>query len=69
MEYKGLQDYIKENCKTENMEQIGEAYFVWKLLEWLIVHFHVCLTLTVATAKSEIGLPIRKEQKNFEKSL
>ena len=39
MEYKSLQDYVKENYKTKNTIILPpvETCFIWKLLEWLII--------------------------------
>ena len=62
MEYKSLQSYVQENCKTENMDDIS----IWRSIFHLeavgvtdysnIVKLaELCLTFVVENAKSETG--------------
>ena len=75
MEYKRLQDYVKENYKNENVDHIA----IWRSIScleavWVTDYSNILklpelwLTFTVANFKSEAGLFHMKRVENNCKS-
>ena len=75
MQYRSLQDYVRENCKIENIHYIA----IWRSIFCLEAvgvtdYFNIlylaelCLTFVVANAKSETGLSHTKRVENNYRS-
>ena len=73
MEYKSLQDYTKENCKTENMDSIVICRSIFRLGAVGVTDYsnilklaELCLTFGVANAKSKAGFfQLKRVEKNY----
>ena len=77
MEYKSLQDYVKENYKDENMDYIA----IWRSISRLeavgVTSYsnilglaELCLTLGVANSKSKAGLShLKRAENNYRSQL
>ena len=75
MEYKSVQDYIKENYKAKNMDYIEIWRNIFRLEAVGVTEYsnilklvELCLTFAVANAKSETGFSHLKRVKNSYRS-